>query len=138
MKMRAQACLAGSNQETSHLPSIGKTGFRTCDTRTHRARQAAHHQFTRPFLLITGSLPAKYIVAKGLVPHLYSAAVCRNPWFAGALGSSVGTEIDLRVDWTDSLVAQRDHGIDTGRTASGDITSQSSHAHQNNRHDGKG
>jgi len=34
----------------------------------------------------------------------------------------------------DLLVAQRDHGIVLGRTAGGDITSQSSQAHQNNRH----
>ena len=37
-----------------------------------------------------------------------------------------------------SLVAQRNHGIDLGRTSGGEITSQSSYAHQNNRHDGKG
>jgi hypothetical protein len=37
-----------------------------------------------------------------------------------------------------SLAAQRDHRIDLGRTSGGEITSQSSYAHQNNRHDGKG
>jgi hypothetical protein len=47
---------------------------------------------------------------------------------------SVGTETNLQMDWVDSLVAQRDRG----RTSGGDIASQSSYAHQNNRHGGKG
>jgi hypothetical protein len=51
---------------------------------------------------------------------------------------SVGTEINLQMDRMGLLVAQRDHRIDLGRTAGGDITSQSSYAHQNSRHDGKG
>ena len=51
---------------------------------------------------------------------------------------SAGMEINLQMDWMDLIVAQRDHGIDLGRPARGDITSQSSYAHQNNRHGGKG
>jgi hypothetical protein len=35
------------------------------------------------------------------------------------------------MDWMDLLVAQRDHGIGLGRTAGGDIATQSSYANQN-------
>src|ERR1700678_1698804 len=46
------------------------------ESHPNSARLAARHQFTQPFLLITGSLPAKYMIAKGLVPHISLVRVC--------------------------------------------------------------
>src|ERR1700733_9132293 len=39
-------------------------------------RLAARHQFTQAFLLITGSLPAKCMIANGLALHISLAPVC--------------------------------------------------------------
>jgi hypothetical protein len=35
---------------------------------------------------------------------------------------SIGTEINLEVDWVDSFVAQRDHGVDFDRKAGEDVS----------------
>jgi hypothetical protein len=92
VRMRAHIQLSpvSSNQDVSFVFSpIIRPGFELAAPATHSARQAVRHQFTPPFLLITGSLPAKYIAAKGLAPHLSSAAVCRNPWLAGTMETLV-------------------------------------------------
>jgi hypothetical protein len=54
--------------ETSHLP-LPKS-------HSNSARLAARHQFTQAFLLITGSSPAKHMIANGLALHISLAPVC--------------------------------------------------------------
>src|ERR1700677_4548717 len=40
------------------------------------ARHSVRHQFTQAFLLITGSLPAKHMITKGLALHISLAQGC--------------------------------------------------------------
>ena len=54
--------------ETSHLP-LPKS-------HSNSARLAARHQFTQAFLLITGALPAKRLIANGLALDISLAAGC--------------------------------------------------------------
>ena len=57
------------------------------ESHPNSARQAARHQFTQAFLLITGSLPAKYMITKEVSSaHILGPGV-RARWCAGAHGS---------------------------------------------------
>src|ERR1700689_5598047 len=56
------------------------------ESHPNSARLAARHQFTKAFLLIPGSLPAKCMIAKGLALHISLAPVCDQS------GARVGME----------------------------------------------
>src|SRR3984957_16973135 len=57
------------------------------ESHPNSARLAARHPFTWGFLLITASLPAKYMIAKGLAPHISLARMC------GAAAARTGMEV---------------------------------------------
>jgi len=64
--------------KTSHLPLP--------ESHPNSARHTARHQFTQAFLLITGSLPAKCMIANGLALHISLAPVCEPGRYMGRDG----------------------------------------------------
>src|SRR6202050_5571525 len=56
------------------------------ESHPNSARLAARHQFTLAFLLITGSLPARHMIAKQLAPHISLA------WVSEPGGNRAGME----------------------------------------------